>query len=440
MSNNPICARFAPSPTGFLHIGGARTCLFNWLFARANKGKFILRIEDTDRERSKKEFLDEILESIKWLGMDWDEIYYQSKRFDLYLELAKKLLKEQKAYEAEGGAIILNMPQKQIAIEDIVHGNISFDTSDIKDQVLIKSDQTPTYNFACVVDDAQLGISHVIRGDDHISNTPKQIVIYEALGFNMPRFVHIPMILSSDGGRLSKRTGATSIREYQQMGFLSGAIINYLSLLGWSPKDDREIISKEETVKIFSLKNVNNTAAVFDLDKLKWINGTYIRNMDAEKLLDNLRPFLKEKECMDEDNFDRKRLLDLIQLFKERMTTLIDFVENANFLFVQDLDLSLEAKNKLFEKDISKELKLLEERFSNQSKFDTEKIEETFRNLVSELNIKSKILIHPLRAAVTGSLKGPGIFEVVALLGKEKVCDRLNKAIELINNHYQGGN
>ncbi|MDD5355230.1 MAG: glutamate--tRNA ligase family protein, partial [Candidatus Omnitrophica bacterium] len=200
-----IRTRFAPSPTGYLHIGGARTCLFNWLFARANKGKFILRIEDTDKVRSKQEYLDEILNSLKWLGLDWDEIYYQSQRFPLYLELAKKLLAEGKAYEAEDGlgAIILKIPQKTVEIDDLIHGKIVFDTATIKDQVLIKSDGTPTYNFACVVDDADLKLSHIIRGDDHISNTPKQIVIYEALGFALPAFAHIPMILSGQGGRLS---------------------------------------------------------------------------------------------------------------------------------------------------------------------------------------------------------------------------------------------
>jgi len=315
-----IKTRFAPSPTGYLHIGGARTCLFNWLFARANKGKFILRIEDTDIERSKQEFLEEILESIKWLGMDWDEIYFQSQRFPIYLEFAKELVKKDLAYYSEEGkAIILKVPPKIVDIEDIIHGRIRFDTSTIKDQVLIKSDQTPTYNFACVVDDAQLGITHVIRGDDHISNTPKQIVIYEALGFALPQFVHIPLILSSQGGRLSKRSGATSIREYRQMGFLPEAIVNYLTLLGWSPKDNREIISKEETIKIFSINEVNPTAAIFNMDKLRWINGVYIRNSKPEELAQLILGLLQQNNYIKADNFDRKWLLDLIQLFKERI-------------------------------------------------------------------------------------------------------------------------
>lgn len=429
-----IRTRFAPSPTGYLHIGGARTCLFNWLFARASEGKFVLRIEDTDRLRSKKEYLDEILDSLKWLGLDWDELYFQSQRFSLYLELAKKLVSEKKAYVADdkSNAIILKMPEKTVEIDDLIHGKIQFDTQTIKDQVLIKSDQTPTYNFACVVDDADLKISHVIRGDDHISNTPKQIVIYEALGFPLPQFAHIPMILASEGGRLSKRAGATAISEYKNMGFLPQALVNYLTLLGWSPGENQEIISKEESVKKFSIKDINNTAAAFNQKKLEWINNYYLKNFDPQKLLDMAIPLFKQKGFI-KDNFDRKGLLDLIKLFQGRINTIWELADWSGFFFSEEIELSPEAKAKLKENNLVREFKILKEKLALLGDFDHVSVEQAFRETIEQLNIKSRVLVHPLRAAVTGSLIGPGLFEVIALLGKDKVCHRIDKAIEFIN-------
>jgi glutamyl/glutaminyl-tRNA synthetase len=240
-----IRVRFAPSPTGYLHIGGARTCLFNWLYARHHKGTFVLRIEDTDLARSKKEYLDEILESIKWLGMDFDEIYYQSQRFDLYRQYAAKLVKEGKAYEKEG-AVFFKYDFSKVEINDLIRGKIIFTQLPKEEEVIIKRDGTPTYNFSCSIDDALLNSTHVIRGEDHISNTPKQILMYQALGLNQPQFAHVPLILSQDGGRMSKRYGATSIREYKQEGYLAEAISNYLLLLSWSPGNNREIISLAE--------------------------------------------------------------------------------------------------------------------------------------------------------------------------------------------------
>ncbi|MDD2654461.1 MAG: glutamate--tRNA ligase family protein, partial [Candidatus Omnitrophica bacterium] len=278
-----IRVRFAPSPTGNLHIGGARTALFNWLYAKSQKGQFILRIEDTDAKRSAQQYLDEILFSLKWLGFDWDEIYYQSKRQDIYKEYAGKLVKEAKATHSEG-AIIYTVPERKIKVYDLIRGEIEFDAEDIKDQVLMKSDGTPTYNFACVVDDATMNITHVIRGDDHISNTPKQIMLYEALGFNLPKFAHLPLILGKDGGRLSKRTGATAISEYRNMGYLPEALVNYLMLLGWSPDANQEIVPIERAIKNFSIKKVNKTAAVFSIEKLNWINNQYLKKIDENKL------------------------------------------------------------------------------------------------------------------------------------------------------------
>ena len=291
-----VRVRFAPSPTGYLHIGSARTALFNWLYARANNGKFILRIEDTDKERSKEEFLGEILGSLKWIFMDWDEeLTFQSKRFDSYKKIAEELLSQGLAY-MEGPAIIFKVEKdKTISFEDMIHGTISVSTNEIKDQVLMKSDGTPTYNFACVVDDAAMKITHVIRGDDHISNTPKQVMLYAAMGLNLPKFAHIPLILSKDGGRLSKRHGATSIFEYKQMGFLPEALVNYLALMGWAPGNDREILPLGEIIKLFDVKDVNKTGATFDMDKLTWINSQYIKDMPMEKLLPKTVEYIKNK-------------------------------------------------------------------------------------------------------------------------------------------------
>ena len=238
-----IRVRFAPSPTGYLHVGGARTALFNWLYARNTGGKLILRIEDTDTTRSRKVYLDEILESLSWLKMDWDEIYYQSKRFDLYREYADRLLNEGKAYRAENGAIIYKVESGKIEINDLIRGQIEFDAAFIKDQVLIKEDKSPTYNFACVVDDALLGITHILRGDDHISNTPKQVVLYKAMGFKLPKFAHLPLILGRDGSRLSKRTGATVIRDCLKMVYLPEAFTNYFLFLEWSRGINRELLN-----------------------------------------------------------------------------------------------------------------------------------------------------------------------------------------------------
>ena len=286
-----IRVRFAPSPTGNLHIGGARTALFNWLYAKAKGGKFILRIEDTDLARSKKEFLDEILNSLSWLGLDWDEIYYQSERFQLYRDYANQLLDKGLAYK-DGEAIIFKVTPQKIKIIDLIRNEpIEFDASVIKDQVLIKSDLSPTYNFACVIDDALMKVSHIIRGDDHISNTPKQIIMYQALGFPVPEFAHLPLILGTEGGRLSKRTGATAISDYRKMGYLPGALVNYLLLLGWSPGENQEIIELKEASGKFDIKDANKTAAAFNLEKLNWLNSQYIKKLNDEELLELVKPY-----------------------------------------------------------------------------------------------------------------------------------------------------
>ena len=430
-----VRVRFAPSPTGYLHIGGARTALFNWLYSQSQKqGKFILRIEDTDKQRSKQEYVDEILDSLSWLKFNWDEIYYQSQRFGIYQEYAQRFLKEGKAYtekrEAKGEAIIYRVGHQKIKINDLIRGEIEFDTNVIKDQVLIKSDGTPTYNFACVVDDITTNITHVIRGDDHISNTPKQVLLYEAIGAPAPKFAHLPLILGEEGGRLSKRTGATAVSDYRKMGYLPEALVNYLLLLSWSAGDNREVIGIKEAIKLFDIKDVNKTAATFDLKKLGWMNNQYLKVRDAEKLTDELIPLLREKKYIAEGDFDRNYLVSLVKLFQGRLSTLRDFADWADFFFVQELKIDPPAQEKFLNKDLSKEFKLFIERLEALEKFDILNIEEAFRGLVKELNLEAKTLIHPIRVALTGKTIGPGLFEVIYYLGKERTQQRLMKWIK----------
>jgi len=430
-----VRVRFAPSPTGNLHIGGGRTALFNWLYARSQKGKFVLRIEDTDSQRSKQEFVDEILNSLTWLGFNWDEIYYQSKRFDIYREYADKLLKAGLAYteksaEREGEAIIFKVNPQKIKVQDLIRREIEFDSASIKNQVLIKSDGTPTYNFACVIDDATMDITHVIRGDDHISNTPKQVLLYEALGFKLPKFAHLPLILGMEGGRLSKRTGATAISDYRKMGYLAQALVNYLLLLSWAPGDNREIIDIHEAIKLFDITQVNKTAATFDLKKLGWMNNQYLKNEDSEKLADQIIPQLIEKNYIEKDNFDRNYVVSLVKLFQARLSVVNDFVDWADFLFLKEVNMDPKAQEKYLAKDLSSEFKLFIQRLNALNNFDIASIEEAFRGLVAELGIEAKVLIHPVRVALTGKTVGPGLFEVIYYLGKDRSCQRLSKFIK----------
>jgi glutamyl-tRNA synthetase len=428
-----VRVRFAPSPTGYLHIGGGRTALFNWLFSQSKQGKFILRIEDTDQARSKPEFLDEILFSLKWLGFNWDEIYYQSQRFSIYREHADKLLKEGKAYvekSPEGKeAIIYKVNPQKITVHDLIRGRIEFDSENIKDQVLIKSDGTPTYNFACVVDDAAMKITHVIRGDDHISNTPKQIMIYEALGYKIPDFAHLPLILGTEGGRLSKRTGATAISDYRKMGYLPQALVNYLLLLSWAPGQDRELIDINEAIKLFELKNVNKTSATFNLKKLQWINNQYLKTADPEKLADEVIPMLIEKNLIPKDDFDRQQVVLLLKLFRERLPTLSDFPDWADFFFLKEIQIEPEAQAKHLSADLSKEFRLFTERLDMLKDFSIIAIEDSFRQMCKDLGLEPKALIHPIRVALTGKTIGPGLFEMIYYLGKERVKERLGKFI-----------
>ena len=429
--NSEVRVRFAPSPTGYLHIGSARTALFNWLFAKSKNGSFILRVEDTDKKRSNALYLKEILTSLKWLGMEWeDKPYFQSKRGRFYKKYAKILLDQDKAYKVKGGAILFRMPKDKMIINDLAHGPIEFDGSLQDDLVIIKTDGTPTYNFACVVDDVEMSITHVIRGDDHISNTPKQLALYLALEMQPPRFAHIPLILGEDRSRLSKRHGATSIAEYKEQGYVPDAMVNYLCLLGWSPGNNREIVPKDEIIKIFSLERIVKTGAVFDQNKLNWVNGQYLKDIEADELISMLKPYIK-KTWLSKKDISRDNLRHIVRLMRTRIKTLSDFPYQAEYFFVNKLKYDKEAVNKFLKR---KELKvifdLLIKDLDKVRPFNTEGIEKCCRGLIERLGIGGGDLIHPVRAAITGRKISPGLFEVIHLLGKKKTLSRLRLAMK----------
>ena len=419
-----IKTRFAPSPTGFLHIGAARTALFSWVFARKNNGEFLLRIEDTDRVRSKDEYVEEIISSLKWLGLGWSEVIYQSKRFEIYRDYAHKLIESGKAYEKDG-AVFFKYVFSQVEIDDLIRGRIVFKELPKSEDVIIKSDGSPTYNFCCVIDDALGGITHIIRGEDHIPNTPKQLLLYKAMGFKIPKFAHLPMILSSGGGKMSKRFGATSIKEYKDKGYLSAAIANYLLLLGWSPGANREIISLDEAIELFDIKDVNKTSAAFSMDKLNWINSEYIKKMDIDELTEYARVYLKDKNFLPQES-PLDYLKKVVELFKGRINKLGDLCEWAYFCFYDDYSYAPDTGN-ILDKNLSREISILKDRIYNIESFDKETIESEFRSVAKELGLKARDLVHPVRVALTGRRIGPGLFETIEVLGREKVVERLKR-------------
>ncbi len=423
-----VRVRFAPSPTGFLHIGSARTALFNWLYAKNQNGKFLLRVEDTDRERSKEEYLDEILDSLKWLGMEPDEeLFFQSKRVPVYEKYAKKLLDEDKAYYEEtekGKAVRFKNPKEKIVFYDIIKGKIEFDSGEFADLVLMKSDGTPTYNFACVVDDIEMSITHVIRGEDHISNTPKQIMLYNALGEKPPKFVHIPLILGEDRSRMSKRHGATAIADHKEKGYFPEAIINFLALMGWSPKDNREKLSTEQIIKLFSLKSIKSTPAVFDIKKLDWLNSEYIKAYPPEKVANLIAPLLIKKGPLKKDH-DKRWFESVIKAYSTRFSNIDDFIMQAGFLFKEKIDFDQGAVKEHINKDALSYIEKYRERIEKAASFDEKTLEKIARQLAEELGINWARIIHPTRVAVTGRSVSPSIFTVLVLLGKERVLKRL---------------
>ena len=421
-----VTVRFAPSPTGYLHLGSARTALFNWLYARHMGGRFLLRVEDTDKVRSDVRFLEEILNDLRWLGLDWDgEPIFQSRRFSLYRRKAEGLVEAGKAYR-EGEAFLFRV-EKGLTIEydDFIHGRISVRTDDIKDQVLIKSDGSPSYNFACVIDDVELAITHILRGDDHISNTPKQILFYEAFGLVPPRFGHMPLILGPDGAKLSKRHGGVSVEEYRKEGYLPGALVNHLILLGWYPGEEHEVMTLEEAVKMFDIAQMGDVQAKFDLQKLRWLNAAHVMKKSPADLLPLIKGHLVEAGVPLSGVSD-EYLLRLIGLYQIRLKTLREFVEMTDCFFRDDFAVEEEGKKKHLSKPENIEnIRLLADRLEALPSFTAAEMEAACRKLAEERGLKAAGLIHPARLAISGKTSGAGLFEMMELLGKDKVLRRL---------------
>jgi glutamyl-tRNA synthetase len=456
--------RFAPSPTGYLHVGGARTAIFNLLHARRYGGTLLLRIEDTDVERSKQHHAEQIVSSLGWLGVNWDEgPIYQSDRLDRYRERAEELVASGAAYrcfctveqleeersqaETEGRAyrysgkcrvlsggdtsashvIRFKVPPGAIEFHDLIRGDVHFEGELIDDFVLIRSDHNPTYHLSVVVDDIDMDITHVARGDDHLSNTPKHVLLFKAFGAEIPVFAHLPLILGTDKKRLSKRTGATSVEEYQSMGILPAALFNFLTLLGWSPGGDREIISADESAGIFDLSDVNKAPAVFDVEKLIWLNGQYLNAASAEDLEPYLAPFLPMEVA------DRETLHQLIRLYQPRAKTLLQLGEALTPYYRSDDELSYEEEavtKHLRGEDTAEKMRELRETFETVGDFTTVATEEALRKLAERTGKSAAKYIHPLRVALTGKTASPGIFDVVVLLGRERVLKRIDLLLE----------
>ncbi len=463
-----VRVRFAPSPTGHLHIGGARTALFNYLFARQNGGSFILRIEDTDRTRSTEEYIDSILEGMRWLRLDWDEgPYRQTDRFDLYRRYAQRLVEEKKAYyctcspeELErrrqealaagrpvrydrrcrnsqtaftgpSGAIRFMMPEEgQVGVPDLIRGEIVFDNAQLDDLIILRSDGTPTYNFTVVVDDVDMRITHVIRGDDHLNNTPKQIHIYRAFGYTVPAFAHVPMILGADKTRLSKRHGATSVIAYRDMGYLPEALVNYLARLGWS-HGDQEIFSLDELVRYFSFAHIGKSAAVFNPEKLLWLNGQHMMKSSPGKLAELVIPFLKKMSLIDDgEELDRSWLARAVSTLQERAKTLTELAQSLSFYIADRIEYNVKAKEKFLNERTFGYLIDVRDTLAKVEPFAAAEIEKAFHAISEKHQVKLGAIAQPVRVAVTGKTESPGIFEVLEILGRAKAIERLGRAIE----------
>lgn len=454
--------RFAPSPTGYLHIGGARTALFNYLLARKQQGTFVLRIEDTDVERSTQESVDAILQAMDWLGLDYDEgPLYQSDRFDLYRQKVEELLATGKAYRCYCTAEELDAKRQQaqaegrkpkydgtcrerndqpadrpfvvrfraeqageITFKDRIKGPITFQNEELDDLIIQRSDGTPTYNLVVVIDDATMGINLVVRGDDHINNTPRQIQLYRALGYPVPEFAHVPMILGADKTRLSKRHGATSVMAYQQQGFLPEAMVNYLVRLGWS-YGDQEIFSLAELVEIFSLENVGKSAGVFNPEKLLWLNAHYIKSADLSQLSELCRPFFEAQGYELDSGPD---LEAVVASLRERAHTLVELAESARFYYQDQVEYDAGDRAKLLTSAQKPLLARLRQVFAGAS-FSAEQLKALFQQVLEELGLGFGKGAQPLRVAMTGSRGGPDLFELLGILGRDRVLQRLDQAL-----------
>lgn len=483
MTSGPVRVRFAPSPTGHLHVGGARTALFNWLTARGAGGTLVLRVEDTDLERSTEESVAGILDSLSWLGLDWDEgprrggphaPYFQSERREVYRQYLAALLEQGQAYpcfclpeeleerkeaarlqgllprydrrcrpragttlvELEAGgrpfAIRFMMPDEGvIPVEDVIRGEISFECQALDDFVLLKSDGMPTYNFACAVDDLEMSISHVIRGDDHLSNTPKQVAVYRALGAQPPLFAHVPMILGPDRSRLSKRHGATSVDAYRHDGILPAAMVNYLALLGWSYDGKQEIFDLEELIAKFDLTRVSRTPAIFDRDKLVWLNGHYIRSLKLDDFVRLSLPGLEAAGLVEPRPAEQElgRIKRVLAVTQERVRTLAEVPYHIEYFFRDPEVYDPKGVKKHFKgPETARVLTAVRDRLETVEPFEAEVIEQACRDLAAASDLNSRQIIHPVRLAVTGRTFSPGLFETLELVGKERVLGSLSRA------------
>jgi len=475
--------RFAPSPTGYLHVGGARTALFNWLFARRHGGVFVLRIEDTDVERSSAEMVEGILDGLRWLGLDWDEgpkiggpyaPYFQSERVDLYRATAQRLVDSGHAYycyctpeelkakrDAAGAewrydrtccaltaemisarerdkvprAIRFRVPDEATRFDDLVHGPIEFDGANIEDFVILRSDGHPTYHLSVVSDDVEMAITHVVRGDDHISNTPKQILLYRALGVEEPRFAHVPLILGTDKKRLSKRHGATSVMEYARAGYLPEAMVNFLALLGWSPgSGDRELFTRDELAAIFSLEGIHGGNAVFNTEKLDWFNQQHLMRLSPAELGARLRPSLQPAGLWRDDLLGERHawFFAVLELLKPRVKRLDDFAIAGRFFFTDAIEYDGAAVAAHLQKEgVGDRLALLDAALARLETYDPASIEAALRAVADGAGVKAASLIHAARVAITGKMVSPGLFDVMSLVGRDRVRERLRAAIRL---------
>ena len=413
----PPVVRFAPSPTGFLHIGGVHTALFNWLFARHEGGEFRLRIENTDTSREVAEATEQIQDSLRWLGLDWDgDVTFQLDRMERCREEAQRLLEEGKAYEDEG-AIRIRMPDEGItAWDDLIRGRIEFPNEKLDDLVLVRADGRPTYNFASPVEDWLDGITHVIRGDDHVSNTPKQIHVLRALGAELPTYAHVPNVFGPDGRKLSKRHGAVSVDEFRDAGYVPEALMNFLALLGWAPDGETTIMSRDELVERFTLERVGSSPATFDYAKLDWMNGVYLRAFTAEEYAARLVSYLAEQGV----DWEEDRVRAAAPLVQEKITRLGEFPGFAGFLFHD-----IEPDPGLLDARI---LAAAEAALRQTEPWTADEIESTLKRLCDELGEKPRAVYLPIRVAVTGSRVSPGLYESLELLGKSTSLDRIAAA------------
>lgn len=461
-----VRTRFAPSPTGYLHIGGARTALFNYLFTRHENGRMILRIEDTDVERSKDEYTKDIIEGLTWLGIEWDEgPYFQRERMEEYRKFAYILLEKNLAYRCYCPPEVLEEKRKKaikegkkpsydrtcrdkdlrytdrpfvirfktpisgiVSFNDIIRGTITFDCDELDDLIILRSDNTPTYNFTVVVDDALMGITHVIRGDDHINNTPRQILIYEALGYKIPKFAHVPMILGKDRTKLSKRHGAVSLLEYRREGFLPEALMNYIARLGWA-YGDQEIFSKEELIEKFELKNVGKSPSIFDMEKLLWVNSHYLKSLPIEVISDRLIPYLLELGI---EITDRAHLLKVVDTLRTRAKTLKEMAQMAYFYYREDYEFEKKARERFFTEKGKNILVLFLDEFQKLDQMSEEALRGIFEKVSKTFDVKLVDAVQVVRLAISGRLATPGIFEVIEILGKESTKRRIERALKEI--------